>query len=299
MSERKIRIIKNGPYIVTGSLPLRECIITEHGESEVVFNDGHAFPQRETYSLCRCGQSKNAPFCDGTHESVGFDGTETASRKPYLERAACINGQEITVYDDGRCAFARFCHSDRGKIGRLIRRPENPEDAAAALKCVQECPAGRLTAYDKQGNELEPELEPAISIIKDPPFNVCGPLYVQGRVPVVSSDGTTYEVRNRVTLCRCGQSSIKPFCDARHVASKFTEIEHDVEADPDTEWVADVPPQVEEEGTVKIVEDDVGTGAGLHATTYKAGDPPARSPEDKCPGVDEPGDAGNAGNSGG
>ncbi len=229
MSERKIRIVRNGPYIVTGGIPLQERIISRRmgTETEVDFTEGRSLPQAETYALCRCGKSHNAPFCDGTHISIQFDGTENASRKPYLERASVIHGKTIDVRDDGRCALARFCHSDRGKVGKLIRHPADAEDDAAALRCVQECPAGRLTAYDKDGNELEPELQPAITLVKDPENKVCGPIYVQGRIPIESADGSDYELRNRVTLCRCGSSSIKPFCDARHVAAKFTEIEPD------------------------------------------------------------------------
>lgn len=234
MSEQRIKIIKNGPYIIKGGLPLRERVITRYGQTEVVFTEGRQLPQGETYSLCRCGKSHAAPFCDGTHAEVHFDGTETASRKPFSERASRIHGKTIDVLDDGRCAFARFCHSDRGKVGKLIRHPENAEDDAAALKCVQECPAGRLVAYDKEGHELEPELEPGIALIKDPENNVCGPIYVTGRVPIESADGTLYEVRNRVTLCRCGTSGIKPFCDARHVAAKFTEIIPDETGEGDT-----------------------------------------------------------------
>jgi len=39
---------------------------------------------------------------------------------------------------------------------------------------------------------------------------------VRGGVRVVAADGEDYEVRNRQTLCRCGQSQNKPFCDGSH-----------------------------------------------------------------------------------
>jgi len=44
---------------------------------------------------------------------------------------------------------------------------------------------------------------------------------VRGGVAVIAADGYRYEVRNRVTLCRCGASSNKPFCDGTHAAIKF------------------------------------------------------------------------------
>ena len=47
-----------------------------------VYQDGRALPQAETYALCRCGRSKKAPFCDGTHAQTGFTGAETASTVP-------------------------------------------------------------------------------------------------------------------------------------------------------------------------------------------------------------------------
>jgi CDGSH-type Zn-finger protein len=37
----------------------------------------------------------------------------------------------------------------------------------------------------------------------------------------VRADGTPYETRNRVTLCRCGASARKPFCDGRHLEARF------------------------------------------------------------------------------
>ncbi len=60
-------------------------------------------------------------------------------------------------------------------------------------------------------------------MIEDPQEGVSGPLWVRGGIPVVSADGTPYEVRNRVTLCRCGASQNKPFCDGSHASIGFTD----------------------------------------------------------------------------
>jgi CDGSH-type Zn-finger protein len=46
---------------------------------------------------------------------------------------------------------------------------------------------------------------------------------VKGGVQIKSSDGFVYEPRNRVTLCRCGQSGNKPFCDGTHISMKFND----------------------------------------------------------------------------
>ena len=67
----KIKISKNGPYIVTGNVSLSEKIIVPKGKINEFWN-GRELPQAEEYALCRCGQTKNAPFCDGSHEKVGF-----------------------------------------------------------------------------------------------------------------------------------------------------------------------------------------------------------------------------------
>jgi CDGSH-type Zn-finger protein len=44
---------------------------------------------------------------------------------------------------------------------------------------------------------------------------------VRGSITVEAEDGARYEKRNRVTLCRCGASSNKPFCDGSHASIKF------------------------------------------------------------------------------
>jgi len=59
-------------------------------------------------------------------------------------------------------------------------------------------------------------LEKSIGLIEDPQLECSGPIWVRAGIPIRSADGKIYEVRNRVTLCRCGKSSIKPFCDSSH-----------------------------------------------------------------------------------
>ncbi len=68
----------------------------------------------------------------------------------------------------------------------------------------------------KTGAVVEPPFEPSIVLIEDPAVGVSGPIWVRGCIPVESATGGTYRVRNRVTLCRCGKSKNKPFCDSSH-----------------------------------------------------------------------------------
>ena len=109
--EMRIKIIKDGPYRVTGGLPLYEQVIVtdEAGHSRELI-DKKEYPSQETYNLCRCGASKNKPFCDGTHLKIRFDGSETASRKPYIEKAEAFEGPELELTDAPEfCDHSRFC----------------------------------------------------------------------------------------------------------------------------------------------------------------------------------------------
>ena len=90
MSESKgrVMILKDGPYLVRGSVPLVRLTIGVNAAGESVrWEKGETFPAQAQYALCRCGASRRKPFCDGAHARAGFDGTETASREPYLEQA--------------------------------------------------------------------------------------------------------------------------------------------------------------------------------------------------------------------
>jgi CDGSH-type Zn-finger protein len=148
--------------------------------------------------------------CEGTHETVHFNSTETASRAPYLARAEELDGPELIIADVRElCSHVGMC-LPAGGIRELALRSNDPE-AKRALEEAANCNSGRLVAFDKEtGKAIEPELEPSIAVVEEPRKGYSGPVWVRG---VEAADGATYEIRNRVALCRCGISSAKPFCD--------------------------------------------------------------------------------------
>ncbi len=222
--EMKIVVSKDGPYVVSGGVPLDVQIINPNREGlSWEWKKAKEFETKTSeYSLCRCGQSKTKPFCDGTHAKVRFDGTERATRKPYVRQAETFDGPTLILSDaEELCAFARFCDPG-GKIWSVIEETDDPKMRELAIREANHCPAGRLVVHDrKTGKEIEKELSPAIGVVEDPALGVSGPLWVRGGITIESHDGKPYEKRNRVTLCRCGASSNMPFCNGSHASIKF------------------------------------------------------------------------------
>jgi CDGSH-type Zn-finger protein len=217
---KKITISKNGPYLVSGAVPLANQIIktNHHGES-TIWSEGNLISTPDTYALCRCGESKTKPFCDGAHEKIGFDGEETASRKPILKQAQMLDGPQMQLADaDHLCAFARFCDPN-GRVWNQVGHTDDPKVRSNFVRQAGDCPSGRLIAIDKTtGKSIEPPLPESIGIVQDPEKECSGPLWVRGGIQIISSDGYAFETRNRVTLCRCGRSDNKPFCNGSHAA---------------------------------------------------------------------------------
>jgi CDGSH-type Zn-finger protein len=216
-SNYRIKVARNGPYIVYGGIPLSNQIIVLDSEGQSLeWQETKWYPIKQVYYLCRCGQTKNKPFCDGSHGKINFDGTETATHKNYIDQCQKFTGPNLDLTDaKPLCAHAAFC--DRaGGIWNLIPRSDDPEARRIALEVGRNCPSGRLVDWDKAGQAIEPTLEPSIAIVEYPEMGMIGPIWVRGGIPIESVDGKTYEIRNRVTLCGCGKSSNKPFCDGTH-----------------------------------------------------------------------------------
>lgn len=219
----QVTVSKNGPYLVVGDIALaKQTIVADAEGGSEAWEEGPPIEHAATYALCRCGHSKSKPFCDGSHQKVGFDGTERASRRSYLEQAKVMNGPLHALTDaENLCAFARFCDPN-GQVWSQVTATDDPQVRANFIRQVNQCPSGRLVAWDSAtGESVETALLVSIGLVEDPVQECSGPLWLRGGIPVISADGFKYEVRNRVTLCRCGQSKNKPFCDGTHAAIHF------------------------------------------------------------------------------
>lgn len=217
-----ITVLENGPYLIAGAPPLHVQSIerNETGHSWT-YRNGRSFEVKDKVSLCRCGHSRNKPYCDGSHARAGVDLTETASFAPMLSGAQEIDGPGYSLTDNEHyCAYARFC--DNGERIWNEVQIEGREHTELAVYMAHQCPAGRLLIWDQRSGEpVETPLRPSLSLLQDPEMNVSGPLVARGGIRVQSANGQTYEVRNRQALCRCGASSNKPFCDGSHASIGF------------------------------------------------------------------------------
>lgn len=213
-----IKITKDGPYVVSKDIPLNELIIKRDGMG-YIYEESKVYNNENDYHLCRCGKSKKKPYCDGSHIKYKFKG-DTKIRNLRMKRYE--NDNLIMEDTEELCAFARFCHAKGTDVWNILE-DNNKEDNKLIEKLVNECPAGRLVLYDKSGNKIENKLEPSISVLQDPERSCMGPLWVKGNIPIEDENGNKLEVRNRVTLCRCGDSTNKPYCDTSHVYSSNNE----------------------------------------------------------------------------
>jgi len=219
---KQIEIEADGPYIVSGNIPLvsKTQIVSEYGEPLTWKLDGE-IKTDESYLLCRCGHSSHMPFCDATHFEIGFDGTETAPTSLTAERREAYPGSQNIVIriDLELCTESGFCANQKTSIYEMATQTADTQVRALAIAMIEHCPSGALTYSLKAGEgDLEVDLPKHIAvtteIISQGP--IPAPLWVTGDIPIIRSDGKPFEVRNRVTLCNCGKSHAKPLCDGSH-----------------------------------------------------------------------------------
>ena len=212
-----ITVAANGPYLIAGSLPLyrRRDVQSELGEP-MTWMTTSTLETKDRYALCRCGQSGNKPFCDGTHARIGFEADDVADGGSYDDRADVVGGELNVRYDKGICVHAGFCGTTVTNVWDEAAKTGDTAARMHTIAMIEHCPSGALT-YQLDGVDNEPLFPEAVAVVNN------GPLWITAGVPVVNSDGTVLETRNRVTLCRCGDSSNKPLCDGSHKNASFTD----------------------------------------------------------------------------
>jgi CDGSH-type Zn-finger protein len=211
-----INVVAHGPLVLTGGVPVvrRRIVESEHGEP-LTYETTEDLGTKDRVQLCRCGQSATKPFCDASHRRVGFEADDTAGGT-YDDRSKVLGGTGLTVRDDRSvCVHAGFCGSRVTNVWKSVADTEESTVRAQVIAMIEHCPSGALTfRLDPDGDDVEPLLAQAVTVLDD------GPLWVTGGIRVAAGS-VPFETRNRVTLCRCGGSGNKPLCDGSHKERGF------------------------------------------------------------------------------
>ena len=171
-------------------------------------------------ALCRCGGSAKKPFCDGTHRRNGFNDRNTADSTQ--NKRTAYAGKRVTIFDSRAiCAHAGFCTDELKSVFRQHDEPWIEPDAAEVdqiISTIRKCPSGALS-YAIDGIEAQPpQRPPMVTVTDNGPYAVTGGIELIG---VKLGDGASAE---HYTLCRCGASKNKPFCDGSHWEVGFKDL---------------------------------------------------------------------------
>ncbi len=213
ISQRRNHVSQQKPSITC--LPDGPYLLKNDDDTPVTLQvptaDGEQASAVKGVALCRCGGSANKPFCDGTHRNNGFSDARIADGS--LDRRESYVGGRITIHDNrGICAHAGFCTDNLASVFRMGEEPWIDADGAtveAVIEVIRKCPSGALGYTIDDSEFRHPDDMPEITVIRDGPYRVSGVELAGQQL----GEGATSA---RYTLCRCGASKNKPFCDGSH-----------------------------------------------------------------------------------
>jgi CDGSH-type Zn-finger protein len=205
----QITALPNGPYRLSAS-----------DGTNLRRQSGKPYSMVGAVALCRCGGSKNKPFCDGTHTSNGFSSANTAESSS--NKRAVYAGTRITIFDNRAiCAHAGICTDRLKSVFRYGEEPwidPNGAGIEEVIETIRRCPSGALS-YDIDGVQPAPPMRvPMVTVTDNGPYAITGGVEL---ADVEFGDGASKE---HYTLCRCGASKNKPFCDGSHWGVGFKDV---------------------------------------------------------------------------
>jgi uncharacterized Fe-S cluster protein YjdI len=141
------------------------------------------------------------------------------------------SNDEITVHWKPReCVHAGICFRELRNVFDPSRRPWIDLSKASTteiIDIVERCPTDALTyewknkTHEKQENTKEPQPDKVkFTIMRN------GPILVEGNVIIQKENGSIHEVKSITSLCRCGNSKNKPYCDGTHNKMGFFPDNH-------------------------------------------------------------------------
>lgn len=174
-------------------------------------------------ALCRCGASANKPFCDGTHTKTGFESAPDRSRlrNTPLEYSGKVNGVAVTIsYTPVLCTHAAQCQARAATVFDPKKTPWiQPENGTldAIMDVIAACPSGalRVSVGDQPAQHMTTG-DIGIDVEKDGPYHVTN-------VALEAEFNGAGASRAKYSLCRCGLSKNKPFCDGSHHDAKWSD----------------------------------------------------------------------------
>lgn len=136
------------------------------------------------------------------------------------------NGEITIVWKPALCHHAGACVRGLPEVFRPKERPWINAEGADTIqlkRTIAQCPSGALTYKEHQSNTPIFEQENKNTMSVDPITNPIraqvianGPIIVHSDISVEKPDGTVEVRQTKASLCRCGASENKPFCDGSH-----------------------------------------------------------------------------------
>jgi CDGSH-type Zn-finger protein len=214
----KILPLPNGPYYLLNDTNSK---IVENLQN----SNGEPLSTVLGIALCRCGASKNKPFCDGTHSIIGFSSKNDENKKNAIkDKRKDYIGNNMTIHDNRRiCSHAKECVNNLPSVFKLESRPWIDSKGAPVeeiIQTIRKCPSGALS-YSIDGVEYrdQKDRKPMVTVSKDGPYIITGGIDLMGdNNNSQFGEGSSKE---HYTLCRCGASANKPFCDGTHNVINF------------------------------------------------------------------------------
>jgi CDGSH-type Zn-finger protein/uncharacterized Fe-S cluster protein YjdI len=157
-----------------------------------------------------------------THIAVSVDRTARISAPPRSEAPEVADDPNTAstdsiriAFDTKRCIHSRHCVLDAPRVFRA-NTPGKWIHADAAsvdelIRVARNCPSGAITYQRRDGgpDETPPDVN-VVRVRENGPYAVSADMSLNG------------ENLTRATLCRCGRSNNKPFCDNSHIAARFS-----------------------------------------------------------------------------
>jgi len=128
------------------------------------------------------------------------------------------NGEITVIWKPHLCVHAAICFTELPSVFIPYERPWIKMDGATTeeiIDIVAQCPTQAISYYWNHKGQKTEEEKTEVVIIKN------GPFLIKGSFKVLDIDGNEIVSENPASLCRCGQTKDRPFCDGSHIQYDF------------------------------------------------------------------------------